>query len=329
MSAKRIAVVGACPYPLPQGSQVYLQETARAFQQEGHEVHLVVYGYGSDDDTTGTTIHRCPDLPGMGKTKAGPSFGKPFLDLLMVRTLRNVVREQQIDEVDAHNYEGLMVALAARKRPITYHAHNAMADELPHYFGGATWAKFLGRRLDCMFPKRADAIIAPHDRLKDYLVGCGCRPEKIQVVPPSIDPSPFQKEKRPTEVPTILYAGNLDHYQNLIFLMEVMKQVRTRIPTAELIIATTEERHIPGTTTVHTPDLESLVDVMCQEAVFVCPRTSWSGFPIKLLNAQAAGLPIVCCDSSAHSPIREDENTTVVPDNDEDAFAKAVIKLLA
>jgi glycosyltransferase involved in cell wall biosynthesis len=307
---------------------VYLRETALAYKLDGFDVHLVVYGYGKGEDASGLTIHRCRKLPGTQKFKAGPSWTKPFLDLMMVRTLKKVIRENDIDEVDAHNYEGLMVALAAGKRPITYHAHNAMSDELPQYFGGAGWARFLGRRLDRMFPKRADSIIAPHERLKEYLIECGCWPEKIRVVPPTIDPTPFQQEKRPTDVPTLIYAGNLDRYQNLVFLMEVMKQVRTRIPTTELIVATSEDRHIHGTTTVHTPDLESLVEVICQDAVFVCPRTSWSGFPMKLLNAQAAGLPIVCCDSSAHFPIRDDENTTVVPDNDEDAFARAIIKRL-
>jgi len=325
MTQKRIAIIGACPYPVPQGSQVYLRETALAYQREGYEVHLVVYGYGIGEDTSGLTIHRCPNIPGTRRTKAGPSIFKPLLDFMMVRTLRKVVRTHSIDEVDAHNYEGLLVALAARCRPITYHAHNAMADELPHYFGGS---RMMGRILDRLFPKRADNIIAPHERLKEYLVTCGCSSDKIKVVPPQIDPTPFQKEKQPVEVPTVLYTGNLDKYQNLVFLMDVMRKVRARVPTAELVIATAEERRIPGTQWVHTPDLESLVDVMCQDVVFVCPRTSWSGFPIKLLNARAAGLSIVCCDSSAHAPIRDHPNTHVVPDNDSGAFAQTLINLL-
>jgi len=223
--SRRIAVVGACPYPVPQGSQVYLHETARAYQRDGHDVRLVTYGYGIGEEAPGLPVHRCPDLPLARRTQAGPSWAKPLLDALLVRTLRQVVQEHAIDEVDAHNYEGLLVALAAGKRPITYHAHNAMSDELPYYFGGMKWAaRMAGAWLDRTFPKRADRIVVPHTRLKEYLIECGCDPTRIEVFPPIIDPIPFQLPKRPTARPTVIYAGNLDRYQNLDFLMEVMKR---------------------------------------------------------------------------------------------------------
>ena len=130
----RVAMVGACPYPVPQGSQVLLRDTALAVRARGHDVHLLVYGYGIGEDHSGLPIHRCAAVRGARKTAAGPSWAKPLLDLAMVRALRRLAREQHIQLVHAHNYEGLVVALGARKRPVIYHAHNAMADELPYYF---------------------------------------------------------------------------------------------------------------------------------------------------------------------------------------------------
>jgi len=325
---RRIAVVGACPYPVPQGSQVYLHETARAYQRDGHDVRLVTYGYGVSDEAPDLPVHRCANLPLARRTQAGPSWAKPLLDALLVRTLKQVVQEHAIDEVDAHNYEGLLVALAAGKRPVMYHAHNAMCDELPYYFGGMKWAARLGAWLDRTFPKRADRVVVPHARLEEYLVECGCDPNRIEVVIPSIDPLPFQRPKRPATRPTVIYAGNLDRYQNLDFLLEAMAKVRETLPDAELIIATSAQRDLPGTTVVHTPDIETLAHVLAQNAVFACPRVSWSGFPIKLLNALAADLPIVCCQSAAHLPIQDGINARVVPDNDVEAFGAAVMKSL-
>ncbi len=66
----RIAMVGACPYPVPQGSQVFLRDTARGLRARGHDVHLVVYGYGVGEDTSGLPLHRCARIPGARKTAA-------------------------------------------------------------------------------------------------------------------------------------------------------------------------------------------------------------------------------------------------------------------
>ena len=324
---KRIAVVGACPWPVPQGSQVYMQETALAYQRAGHEVHLVVYGYGAGDDVSGLSVYRCAKLPFVRKTSSGPSIAKPLLDLLMVKALKRVVSDHSIDEVVAHNYEGLMVALAAGGRPITYYAHNAMSDELPYYFRGAAWVAAVGKWLDTTFPRRANRIVAPHDRLKDYLIECGCEKEIIEVVPPTIDTQAFRHDKVYVDNPPVLYTGNLDRYQNLDFLRRVMNRVRAKRPTAEWVVATASVGEIIGATMTSTRDFNSMLGVMQQDAVFVCPRTSWSGYPIKLLNALAAGLPVVCCESSAH-PVKDGVNGLVIPDNDEKAFAEAILKLL-
>ena len=110
----RIAMVAACPYPVPQGSQVLFRTTAEAVRRRGHDVHLVVYGYGAGEDDGTLPVHRCRSIPGMRRTLAGPSWGKPLADAALVATLRRVIREQSIDIVHAHNYEGLIVALAAR-----------------------------------------------------------------------------------------------------------------------------------------------------------------------------------------------------------------------
>ena len=132
----RIAMVGACPYPVPQGSQVFLRDNAHVLHERGHEVHLVVYGHGAGRDNSALRIHRAPKAPLVRKTGAGPSPAKPLLDLLLVRTLRRVAHAHKVQLVVAHNYEALLVALAAGHRPVVYHAHNAMSDELPYYFRG-------------------------------------------------------------------------------------------------------------------------------------------------------------------------------------------------
>ena len=322
-----VAVVGACPFPVPQGSQVYLAETAANLETLGHDVRLVVYGYGAGGDPLGLAIHRAPRIPGTARTDAGPSLGKPLLDALLVRTLRRVVRRHDVDVVDAHNYEGLLVALAAGFRPIVYHAHNAMADELPYYFRGKSVAARFGGWLDRTFPRRADRVVVPHERLAEYLEDSGCAREAIEIIPPSVDVREFEVCESREEIPPILYTGNLDGYQNLDLLRRAMTIVRETAPGAELLIATSSPRAVSWATLVHTPDFASLKRALHRDCVFACPRVSWSGYPIKLLNAMAAGLAIVCCRSAAH-PLTDERDGLIVEDDDAGAFADAILRLM-
>jgi glycosyltransferase involved in cell wall biosynthesis len=324
----RIAMVGGCPFPAPYGSQVLIRETADALQQRGLGIHLVVYGNRSGLDDPGIPVHR-----GLGafhriKLAPGPSFLKPFLDVALGAALRRVLRLHRIDVVHAHNYEALLVALAVGHRPIVYHAHNAMADELPHYFRGSALARAFGRWLDRTFPKHADHVITLHTRLRDYLIACGCDPAKVSVVPPPMDPKHFTPESLSNERPCVLYTGNLDPYQNLPFLLRAMKRVRAVLPDAPFVIATPEHRVVPGAEMARTPDFASLRTILTHDAVVACPRVSWSGYPMKLLNAMAAGKPCVACASSAH-PLTHGRDGWVVEDNDEAQFAYALVELLS
>jgi glycosyltransferase involved in cell wall biosynthesis len=320
-------MVGACPYPVPQGSQVFLRDTARALHDRGHDVHLVVYGNGSGEDDSGLPLHRCPRLPGDSETKAGPSLIKPILDLILLQTLRRVIRQEKIDLVCAHNYEALLVALLVSTCPVLYFAHNVMGDELPHYFKRKWFPGKVGHLVDCLFPRRAQGIVVPHHRLQSHLLENGCSREQIYVVPPPIDVDQFRRGPVSSEIPSVLYAGNLDAYQNLDLLFDAMKKVRETIPKAELLIATAQQGDFPNAQRIHVPNFEALNPILAQDRVLAIPRVSWSGYPIKLLNAMAAGRPVVACDSAAY-PLTHDHDGLVVPDNDVDAFGAAIVKLM-
>ena len=324
----RIAMVGACPYPMPQGSQVLLRNTAVALRDRGHAVHLVVCAHGAGSDPDGLEIHRSRRIPGMRKSAAGPSFAKPVLDFGLVRTLRRVVREQRIDVVHAHNYEGLEVALKAGKRPIVYHAHHAMADVLSH---SRPLGRLMGKRLDRRYPRQADRVIVPHERLREYLVTCGCDASRITVIPPPVDVTEFDlraaSPEESLDMPPVVYTGSLDKYQNLGLLERTMAMLAQHMPNVRLIVATSEPGQVAGAQMAATPDLDALRRVLARDVVVACPRVSWSGYPLKVLNAMAAGRPVVACESAAHA-ITNRHDGAVVPDNDEKTFAQALHWLL-
>jgi glycosyltransferase involved in cell wall biosynthesis len=67
--------------------------------------------------------------------------------------------------------------------------------------------------------------------------------------------------------------------------------------------------------------------VLAEDSVLALPRVSWSGYPIKLLNAMAAGKAIVACQSAAY-PLTHEVDAIIVPDDDVAAFTDALIRLM-
>lgn len=329
----RVGLVAGCPYPVPQGSQVFIKENALALKRTGNEVHLIVYGYGTGLPDDNIYIHRSPNPVNYQRTSSGPSFKKVILDLTMIRTLRNVCNKYNIQVLFAHNYEGLLVSILSGFRPIIYHAHNVMSDELPYYFSKYhNFIRYLGKFLDETLPKKADYLVVPHEKLAGYLILRGCKKSKVKIIPPPIDVSEFAISKIDSgKTPPILYTGNLDKYQNIELLINAFHKVKREVKDARLIIAThekvKEEIKIEGVEITLLNDFDSLKKILAEDSVVAIPRVSWSGYPIKILNAMASGKAIVCCKGSAYG-IKNGETGIVVEDNCEEKFAEALIKLL-
>ena len=351
MSDRRlsIAMAAPCPFPTAQGTQVFIGGLARALHRRGHRVHLVTYHYGDrrlDGDLNGVPLYRSRPLPVRGRLTSGPSPGKPLFDLLLAARLDQAVREARADLIHAHNYEGLLAGLMIgrqRKLPVIFHTHNTMMDELPSYsrspFGRMIW-RWIGDFLDGRFPRRAQACIAVTPQIAEEIRRRGVPPDLICAIPPAVPENAFQiaSRRRPAEPPVVLYAGNLDRYQNLDLVIGSFRKVLARRPDVRLRIVT----HAPaektaqavrrwescrGIDVIRIDSFAALLGHLQESRVAVCPRISPYGFPVKLLNYLAVGKPVVVCRSSAQG-IEHLENGWVVEDNDREGFAEAILTLL-
>src|SRR5438876_5122996 len=132
----------------------------------------------------------------------------------------------------------------------------------------------------------------------------------------------------------VCYAGNLDGYQNLGFLLRSFARVRARVPAARLVLVTHAapgalRRAVgPGVESVRAASYDEVRARLDAADVAVSPRAERSGFPMKLLNYMAAGKAIVASAGSAKG-LRDGVSGRVVPDGDEGAFAAAVVELLS
>jgi 1,2-diacylglycerol 3-alpha-glucosyltransferase len=351
VSGMRVAMVAACPFPSSRGSQVLIRELAQTLAERGHRVHLVTYPHGENlTPLHGFLVHRVR-APRWLSMPVGLGWRKAILDLYLVAALYRVVRREGIDVIHAHNYEAPLVSFLVRFLtgvPVVYHSHNALSDELAYYFrpGRRRWlARVLGRFLDRQIPRRADFSIALTPQLGEFLRQQGVSAQRLVTIAPGLLPGAFAE---PRTVPNafagrfvVMYAGNLDPYQDLDVLLDAFVMAQSRIGQAVLVVVThdgswAQRLHgrlaalarvgavhvIVASTFTHVRRLLASADVL------VSPRSSWSGFPIKMLNYMASGRAIVSAQGSAKGLV-DGETALVVPNRDVAAMARGLVRLFS
>ena len=267
----RVALLGAFPFPLAQGSQIFAAEQAAALAAAGADVTLFCYG-GSERGETAQAL--VPE-----------SVSESSLAVL------------------AHNAEAALMALATRPRtriPVIYVAHTLLRHELSAY--GPPWlaglADAAGAVLDAGIARGVDASIALTAEAATVLRRHARGP--VFLLPPGLDPAPPPAEATITAAcgahgvvrgRFALYAGNLDGYQDL----DLLAAAARRLPHVPWLVATHDPRR-SAPAPLSTVRVTSSADTRALTygcAVAVLARRRPGGFPVKLLNYMEAARPIV------------------------------------
>ena len=321
----RVALVIAGPFPAFRGSQVLVSHIADGLRSRGHTVELVTYGT------------RLAERP-------GPGIRRLVLDAALVVRLVVRVWRERIDVIHAHNYEAAIAGIVAARvtgRPVVYHGHCALADELPTYVRAPQLRRVaarIGRFLDEHVPRRADFCIAVTDALGARLRRVGVRDDAVACIEPVAAPGELRPMEPSSSDPLVCYAGNLDGYQNLAFLLAAFARIRAAEPAARLVLVTHADAQAnaarlvaggpaDGVEIVQAATYDEVRARLAQAAVAVSPRSEGSGFPMKLLNYMAEGKAIVASAGSAKGLV-DGVTARIVPDGDSAAFAETVVSLL-
>lgn len=323
MSGLRIGVVGACPFPTQQGTQVYLRGLCDGLADLGHRVTLFTYHFGEAGRGTRAEVRRIQGVPGYTKVRAGPHALKPALDMQLAALLRGALRRGDLDVLSAHNVEGIAVAATARmglRIPMLSHLHGRMDEELPSYAagpGGRTIGRALGSTLDAVIPRLGDATAVLTEDAAHWLrARLGSR-RRVHVLPPGLDPADVVTPWRPPAgPPTVLYLGNPDRYQEPDVLLRAMAAVCALHPDVTLSLAgastfgpwVEQGRALgldPGRVRqLETRSWEEARRVTASAQLAVVPRGRSAGFPMKVLSLVGLGIPTVGCTGSVPLSLR-------------------------
>jgi GT2 family glycosyltransferase/glycosyltransferase involved in cell wall biosynthesis len=173
---------------------------------------------------------------------------------------------------------------------------------------------------------------------RDYLLGF--RPELANRMPAGlragIDTTRYEFRPRGREPLTMLFLGSFRHDPNRVavdwFVRHVLPLVVAQEPGAKLAIAGSDPppEHTYADHAAYLEMLgyvEEIREPLARYAIFVCPILSGSGVRVKLLEAFAAGIPVVSTKVGAEGLAVKDGEFCALAD-DPAGFAERVVVLL-
>jgi glycosyltransferase involved in cell wall biosynthesis len=300
----RLAILGAFPFPAPQGSQCYAADQARALQEIGVELVFFSYGRGIGRLPEGLPLERIPERLSPRRLRSGFDARKPAADRALLQQLLASHRRRPFAVVLAHNAEAAGVALLARARggpAVLYVAHTLWQEELREYLppGLGRLATGIGALLDRQLARRADAVLTLAERGRASLEPHARGP--VACIPPGFRPLPAPDERSVREAASrqglepgryALYTGNLDPYQDVPDL----DAAAALLSGPEQVVVATHDPRGPALRHVRlcvVRDPDEMRLLVYGARVAVAPRRRAGGFPIKLLQYMEAARPIV------------------------------------
>lgn len=268
---------------------------------------------------------RYPVLPKIGMTVA-PA-------LLYAWTLP-LVRQLQFDLIDAHYFypDGVAAAMLARTlgKKLIITARGTDVNLIPRYR--------LPRAQIRWAAETAAGICTVCEALKGPLLEMGVPDSKIRVLRNGVDLETFRpKERKPTDVPTLLSVGLLIERKGHHLVIEAL----TLLPGARLMIAgggpmrgelesqaqrlgvADRVRFLGEVPHDWLPDIYSAADAL----VLASSREGWANV---LLESMACGTPVVATDIwGTAEVVAAPEAGVLVPERSATAIAEGIQRLLA
>jgi glycosyltransferase involved in cell wall biosynthesis len=329
----RVLLIGAFPFPYPQGSQVFAGEQAAALARAGADVAIASYGRGEGALPEGVSWIPSSRWLAPVRGRSGPSLAKPLADLALVATVVRAQRRRRFDVALAHNAEAALVASAVRRLTglrYVYVAHTLLARELSAYAAARYRAQLdrLGASVDRFVARDADGVIALSRAAERALSPHASGP--LVRIPPGLElRKPPDEAKRRAACSAhglepgrfFLYAGNLDGYQEIEHLDAAAAALE--LPVVAATHDAAQASRYPALRVIET-DAETARALAFEAAALVLTRTRAGGFPIKLLNYMEAGRPIVAVEGVADG-LTHDDNAILLPARARpEAIAKAL-----
>lgn len=339
----RIGMMADLYKPYMSGVTNFIALNKRMLEQAGHDVYVFTFGNPDivDDEPN---IIRAPGIP-LAETGAYLSFRYP-------RRIRRLL--QSMDLVHAH-HPFLSARLALRycrpfNIPVVFTNHTrydlyaqAYLPVVPEQVGTA----FLQAYMPWLC-REVDLVIAPSAGLQRVLAGFGVQ-SPIAVLPNGVDLAPFRQPGPPVDPESLglapggmllIYVGRLGPEKNLTFLIRAFAGVASAFPGPRLLlVGEGPERDMLEDQVLHSGlrgrvaftgfiDYAELPRYLAMADAFVTASVT-EVHPLSVIEAMAAGLPVLGITSPGIEDTVEDGQTGYLASEDLPAFTAKMARLVA
>jgi len=330
-----IALVSPYDYSYPGGVVVHISHLYEQFTKMGHAVKVI-----APCTSTGSALSG--DVIAVGRPVSIHRRGtvaRVALSPLLSAPVKAILKQERFDVIHLHEPLTPMLPLFVLDHSQavnvgTFHAYH-------HSDMGYKYGRFLLRR----WFRKLHGKIAVSKPARDFV--SSYFPDDYDIIPNGIDPERFSPTVPPIEELSddklnILFVGRLEKRKGLRYLLAAYGQVKRELPNTRLIVvgprvgvrreyermvsqAGLEDVLFTGyVSEEELPRYYRTCDVFCT------PATGEESFGIVLLEAMAAGKPIVATDIEGFATVMTNGvEGLLVPTADEQALASSLIHLLA
>jgi sugar transferase (PEP-CTERM/EpsH1 system associated) len=344
------------PYPLDRGDRLTVFHLLRAMSAR-HRVTLLTFEDGHEPpggherlaafcyriETVRLSRARSWAQAWLGLASSWPSQVAYFASGRMARQVRETLDGGAYDAVFVHTNRMARYLLGARHRAQVLWLGDSLGLVLGRSLAFAPWWKRPGiawerHRMDRWEARisrdfRETWALSPADRADLERIGC----ERVVLVTHGVDERLFELEHMPAPEPRLVFLGNLSVPHNVdaaVFAArEVFPRVRAIHPDARLCLAGAEPapavRRLADLDGVEVPGwIDDLRPVWAQAHALLAPLRFSTGIQNKVLEAMAAGVPVVTTGTVARALGARDREHVLVAE-DAAALAAAVVETLA
>ncbi len=329
----RVALVSPYDIGTPSGVNVHIANLANALRQRGHHAWIFAPGRHDVEAAEGITL--------MGRSIPVPSGGSLARVTFSPRSGRRVKKELARHDFNViHLHEPLVpvvpmqfMRLSNAHKIGTFHTARENGSRLYDFNHRLLrrWARTLDGRI---------AVSTAAARLVSHYF-----PGHYEVIPNGIDFDRFAtRVLAPPEIeslqPYVLFVGRFEERKGLPVLLEAFRAVQARLPHVRLVVAGQGSRrqqyeqyaedlnihgvHFAG----HVPN-ELLPAYYQHAAAFCAPNTGNESFGMVLIEALAAGTPVVASNIDGfREVVRDGEHGILVPPLDTAGLADALCRVL-
>ncbi len=246
-------------------------------------------------------------FPGARQSQETKLFETPMrgrFDLGCARRLATVISEERYTLVHAHTPRSVLVGGLAAKWadvPLVYHVHSPTGNDSTHQL-----QNWVNAKLEHWSIRHSAQLIAVSPSLKRLMEQQGFPPERVAYVPNGVPMIDHSSRQRPTEIWTLGVAALFRPRKGIEVLLEALAALRSRnvnvtlravgpfeTPEYEREVMQLVSKLGVGDAITWTGFTQDIAAELCQMDVFVLPSLFGEGLPMVVLEAMAAGLPVV------------------------------------